>query len=98
MVVTAACSKYMSVISYRGDQSKTIEFIDGELKDHKPVKLKTPQHGLAVKFIPSPEYLKGDVNLECHMIQDYLRRMSYIMREDLKINYYERSREMKDKE
>ena len=98
MVVTAACSKYMSVISYRGDQSKTIEFIDGELKDHKPVKLKTPQHGLAVKFIPSPEYLKGDVNLECHMIQDYLRRMSYIMREDLKINYYERSREMKDKD
>lgn len=94
----AACSKYMSLTSYRGDKSKTVEIIDGKLKDHKPVKLKKPQHGLAVKFIPSSEYLKGDVNLECHMIQDYLRRMSYIMRGDLKINYYELSRELSDKD
>lgn len=98
LVVIAACSKYMSLVSYRGDQSKTVEIVDGVLKDHKPVKLKKPQHGLAVKFIPSPEYLKGDVNIECYMIQDYLRHMSYIMREDLKINYYERSREMSDKD
>ena len=98
LVVMAACSKYMSLTSYRGDKSKTVEIIDGVLKDHKPVKLKTPQHGLAVKFIPSSEYLKGDVNLECHMIQDYLRRMSYIMRGDLKINYYELSRELSDKD
>lgn len=94
----SACSKYLSMTSYRGDMSKTIEFIDGVLKEHKPVKLKKPQHGLAVKFIPSSEYLKGEVNLECYQIQDYLRRMSYIMREDLKINYYEFSREMSDKD
>lgn len=98
LVVMAACSKYMSMTSYRGDKSKTVEIIDGEIKDHKPVKLKKPQHGLAVKFIPSSEYLKGDVNLECHMIQDYLRRMSYIMRGDLKINYYELSKEMSEKD
>lgn len=98
LVVIAACSKYFSMTSYRGDKSKTIEFIDGKLKDHKPIKLKKPQHGLALKFIPSSEYLKGEVNLETHQIQDYLRRMSYIMREDIKINYYEFSREMSDKD
>lgn len=75
-----------------------IEFINGELKEHKPVKLKKPQHGLVMKFIPSSEYLKGDVNLECYQIQDYLRRMSYIMRGDLKINYYERNKELSDKD
>lgn len=98
LVVVAACSEYMSLTSYRGDKSKTIEFIKGELKDHKPVKLKKPQHGLAVKFIPSSEYLKGEVNLEAWMIRDYLRKMSYIMREDIKINYYELNKEMSEKD
>lgn len=86
------------MISYRGDKSKMIEFVDGELKDHKPVKLKKEQHGLALKFIPSSEYLKGDVNLECYQIQDYLRRMSYIMRKDIKINYYEYGKDIKEKD
>lgn len=98
LVVTAACSKYFSMTSYRGDMEKTIEIIDGELKEHEPKKLKTTKHGLVVKFIPSSQYLKGDVNLECHRIQDYLRRMSYIMREDILINYYEFSKDMSKKD
>ena len=88
LVVTAACSSYFSMTSYRVDEEKTIEIINGEIKEHKPKKLKHPRHGLAVKFIPSSEYLKGDVNLEPHMIEDYFRRMSYIMRDDIQIKLY----------
>lgn len=95
LVVTAACSKYFSMTSYRGNESKTIEFINGELKEYPVKKLKTPKHGLAVKFIPSPQYLKGDVNLETYMIEDYFRRMSYIIRDDIHIKLYEFSKDMK---
>lgn len=98
LVVTAACSSYFSMISYRGDSYKMIEFVNGELKEGKVTKLKTPKHGLCVKFIPSSKYLKGDVNLEAYMIEDYLRKMSYIMRNDIKINLYEYSKDMDKKD
>ena len=96
LVVTVACSEYFSMTSYRGDYEKTIEFKNGgELIDHKPVKLKTPRTGLAIKFIPSSEYLKGEVNLESHMIEDYLRKLSYILRDDIKINLYMFTKDIK---
>ena len=98
LVVTAACSSYFSMESYRGNESKLIEIVDGEIREHEPKKLKKEKHGLCTKFIPSPEYLKGDVNLEGYRVQDYLRRMSYIMRDDIKIHYYEYSKDMKDYE
>lgn len=94
LVVTAACCSYFSMLSYRGDQSKLVEVIDGKIKDHKPVKLKKQRHGLTTKMIPSPVYLKGEINMETHMVQDYLRHMSYIMRDDLKITYHEFARGM----
>lgn len=96
LVVTAACSSYFSMTSYRGDSEKTIEIIEGKLKDHKPKKLKTEKYGLVVKFIPSSEYLKGDVNLETWMIQDYLRKMAYIIRDDIHIKYYEFAKDISD--
>ena len=98
LVVTAACSSYFSMTSYRGNEYKTIEVVDGEIREGKVKKLKTPAHGLCVKFIPSSKYLKGDVNLETHMIEDYLRRMSYIMRDDIKIKLYEFSKDMNMKD
>lgn len=98
LVVTAACSTYFSMTSYRGDKSKTIEFFNGELKEHKPVKLKKQQTGLSVKFIPSSEYLQGDVNLESHMIEEYLRKISYILRNDIKITLYEFTKDMGKKD
>lgn len=98
LVVTAACSSYFSMTSYRGNESKTIEFIDGKLKEGKVTKLKTPQYGLVVKFIPSSKYLQGEVNLESYMIEDYLRRMSYIIRDDIKINLLMFTKNIKKKD
>lgn len=96
LVVTAACSTYFSMTSYRGDSEKTIEIVDGQLKEHRPKKLKNSKYGLTVKFIPSSKYLKGEVNLEPWMIQDYLRRMSYIMRDDIHIKYFEFAKDISD--
>lgn len=100
LVVSAATSKYFSMESYRGNESKLVEVVNGEIVDHDPVSLKKPRHGLAVKYVPSSEYLKGNVKLECEHIQNYLRKMSYIMRDDIEIDYYEKAKKMnkKDKE
>lgn len=97
LVVIAACSSYMSMTSYRGDVEKTIEFINGNLTEHPIKKLKKPRTGLAVKFIPSPKYLRGEIHMEPHMIEDYFRHMSYIMREDITLDLYEFTNEMDDK-
>lgn len=87
MTVTAALTDYMSVTSYRGNVSKTIEFIDGELRDNPVEKLKKSQHGLSVKIIPSEKYL-GEIDLKLDMIEEYLRRLSYIIPENIKITLY----------
>ena len=98
MVVTAACSNYYSMISYRGNQSKTVEIIDGKIKEHKPVNLKKERHGLTVKFVPSSEYLQGEVNMHGHDIQDYFRHISYILKDTIKITYSEFAKDIKPKD
>lgn len=97
LVVSAACASYFSMASYRGNEYKLVEIKDGEIVEHKPKRLKNPQHGLVTKFIPSATYLKGPVNMEAHQIQEYLRKMSYIMREDLSITYREFAKDMDEK-
>lgn len=87
LTITAALTDYMSVTTYRGNQSKTIEFIDGKLKEHPVEKLKKPQHGLSVKFIPSEKYL-GEIDLKMEMIEEFLRRFTYIIADGIKITFY----------
>lgn len=98
LVVIAACSSYMSMVSSRGNQEKMIEFVDGKLTEYDPVKLKKPRTGLAVKFIPSPKYLRGEIHIEPYMVEDYLRHMSYIIREDVTFNLYVFTNDMPDKD
>lgn len=87
LVVTAALTDYMSLTSYRGNKYKTMEYIDGIVEEHKPTTLKKPQTGLSVKLIPSEKYL-GEMNIEMFMIEDYLRRISYLLPEDVKVKFY----------
>lgn len=75
-----------------------VEIVNGEIKDHDPVKLKKEQYGLTVKFKPSSEYLKGDVHMEAPAIQDYLRHLAYILRDDIKITYTEFAKDIKPKD
>jgi len=87
LVVTVALSDYMSITSYRGDKYKYIEFIEGDVKEGKVLSLKKPQNGLCVKFIPSEKYL-GEMNVTTDLVEDYLRRMSYVLPDDIKISFY----------
>lgn len=86
MTVCAALSDYMSVTTYRGNHSKTIELFDGELKEHPSVKMKEFRTGTETCIIPSEKYL-GPINLTTDLIEDYIRNMSYIIEPDIKITF-----------
>ena len=86
MTVCAALSDYMRVTTYRGNHSKTIEIIDGELKDHPMSKLSEFRTGTETTIIPSEKHL-GPINLTNDIIEDYIRNMSYIMNSDIKLTF-----------
>lgn len=86
MTVCAALSDYMYIITYRGNQSKKIELIDGELKEHTIQKTKEYRTGTEVGIIPSEKYL-GPINLTTDIIEDYIRNMSYIIEPDVTITF-----------
>ena len=86
MTVCAALSDYMRVTTYRGNHSKTIEIIDGELKDHPMNKLSEFRTGTETTIIPSEKHL-GPINLTNDIIEDYIRNMSYIMNSDIKLTF-----------
>lgn len=87
LTVIAALSDYMSITSYRGFKSKTLEFHDGELKEGKIENLKKERYGLSVSSIPSEKYL-GPMELTRDIVEEYFRHMSYILRGGITI-YYE---------
>lgn len=86
MTVCAALSDYMSVTTYRGYNSKTIEIIDGELKDHPIVKCKEFRTGTETTIIPSEKHL-GPINLTTDILEDYIRNMSYILESDINVTF-----------
>ncbi len=94
--VTVGLSDYYAMTSYRGLESKTIEFFDGVLKEHPIVKLKKPQYGTVTTFVPSTKYL-GDFKITCDMIEDYVRRLSYIIPDGCTLNYVEIPKKGKEK-
>lgn len=86
MKVTVALTDTFTITSNRNVVSQTIEFTDG-IPEVKPVvQNKKPIHGLEVKFKPSEKYL-GELHITLDMIEDYLRRMSYLIPDGLTIRY-----------
>lgn len=96
MTVTAALTDYMSLVTYRGDHTKKIELIDGNLKEF-PVKARKkgePEHGLTVTLVPSEKYL-GEIHLTNDLVEDFIRHMSYIMPEGVDIELVTEDEKMK---
>lgn len=87
LTVIAALSDYMAITSFRGKKSKTLEFIDGELKEGEVETLKKEHYGTSVVSVPSEKYL-GKMDLTLDIVEDYLRHMSYVLRGGI-IIYYE---------
>lgn len=87
LTVIAALSDYMAITSHRGNHCQTLEFKDGVLNEGEVKAQKEEQYGLTVVCIPSEKYL-GKMDLTCDVVEDYLRHMSYVLRDGISI-YYE---------
>ena len=86
MKVTVALTDVFNITSNRNSVTQTIVFTDG-IPEVKPVtENKKPVHGLEVSFKPSEKYL-GKLFVSLDLIEDYLRRMSYLIPEGLYIKY-----------
>lgn len=97
LVVTNALASHFSITSYRTKESSGDEKWDGyeknitytkcELNEHAPEKQKgKKKHGLAVEYIPNPEYL-GDVHIHADNVLDWLRHISYVLPEDVTVTF-----------
>ena len=78
--LVSALSTYLCAQSYRDGMVKKIEFRNCKLIDHEPAKAKSKSipHGMVVQFIPNEKIL-GKLNLEAEMLEDWVRRMSYMI-------------------
>ena len=74
--ITVALSDYAAIESYRGEDSKLVEYFNGELKEHRKKKEKKERYGTVVTFVPSEKYL-GQIEFDMAPVEDWLRRLSY---------------------
>ena len=86
LTVCAALTDYMSITTYRGNHSKTIELNDGELKEHPVTRTREFRTGTEISIIPSEKYL-GPIDLTTDIIEDYIRNMSYILDSDINVTF-----------
>lgn len=86
LTICAALTDYMYITTYRGNTQKTIELFDGELKEHPVVKSEKYRLGTEIGIIPSEKYL-GPIDLTTDIIEDYIRNMSYIIEDDIKLTF-----------
>jgi DNA gyrase/topoisomerase IV subunit B len=84
--VTVALSDYFSMTCYRGYECKTIEYNNCKIKEGRITKLKKEQYGTTIKFVPSEKYL-GRIDITVDHISEWLRLMSYIIPEGIKMKY-----------
>lgn len=85
MKVTVALTDLFQITSYRNTVSQIIEFNDGVPTVHPVNKLKNASHGLKVIIKPAEKYI-GEFFVSLDMVEDYVRRLAYLIPDDLIIN------------
>lgn len=86
ITVTAALSDQFSVQCWRNGQTRALHVEGNELVDQGYEKCSGDKHGTMTSFIPSKSWI-GDFSVDTSQVEDYLRRLSYILPERVKIKY-----------
>lgn len=84
--ITAAMSDYYKIQCWREGQTRSVHLEGDELIDDGLKKCKEDRHGTYTEFIPSKKYL-GKFDMEVADVDDYIRRLSYVMPDGVKIKY-----------
>lgn len=84
--ITAAMSDFYKIQCWREGQSRTVHLESDHLVDEGLQKCKDDKHGTYTEFIPSKKWL-GKFDMEVADMDDYIRRLSYVMPDKVKIKY-----------
>lgn len=84
--ITAALSDFYRIECWRDGQSRAVHVEGDHLVDEGLKKCKAEKHGTYTEFIPSKKWL-GKFDMEVADMNDYLRRLSYVMPPNVKIKY-----------
>ena len=86
LTVTVAFAKKFEMRCDRGNQSKVISFDECVLTEGNIETNKKEKYGTTVAFTPSAKWL-GDFEFTDDDVLDWLRHMSYIIREDISLEF-----------
>lgn len=86
ITVTAALSDMFQVQCWRSGWTKTVHMYGNQLVEDYALKADPDLHGTRTNFIPSKKYI-GAFKITCTDVEDYLRRLSYILPERVTILY-----------
>lgn len=84
--IAAALSDHYFVRSTRDGQCREVYMNNSQVVDGGFKKTKPDKHGLYTEFVPSQKYL-GKFVIKVEDVDDYLRRLSYVMPKKVKIKY-----------
>ena len=84
--IAAALSDLYLVRSTRDGECREVYMSGAEVVDGGIKKAKADKHGLYTEFVPSQKYL-GKFTIKVEDVDDYLRRLSYVMPKGVKIKY-----------
>lgn len=87
ITVTAALADSFQVTCWRGGQTRSLHMEGNELVDDGYEKCDAEKHGTRITFVPSRHWI-GEFHIELADVEDYLRRLSYILPERVRIKYY----------
>lgn len=86
LTVTVAFADRFEMRCDRGFEYKIISFDHCKLTEGPIMKQKKEKYGTTVSFVPSEEYL-GEFEFKDEDVLDWLRHMSYIIREGIKLEF-----------
>lgn len=84
--ITAAMSDFYKIQCWREGQTRTVHLESDHLVDEGLQKCKDNRHGTYTEFIPSKKWL-GKFDMEVADMDDYIRRLTYVMPDGVKIKY-----------
>ena len=86
LTVTVAFAKKFEMRCDRGNQYKVISFDECVLDDGPITNQKKERYGTSISFTPSEKWL-GEFEFTDDDVLDWLRHMSYIIREEIKLEF-----------
>lgn len=95
VTVTAALSSSFSVQCWQNGKTRKLHMDGNVLVDDGYEDCDYDKHGTCISFVPAKKWI-GEFKIELPIVEDYLRRLSYILPDRIKVKYFGKPKKGKD--